>query len=479
LIKNFQNIQIMRFIFLLLFLVLALPACKSPQTSPDRPPNLVLILVDDMGYGDVGFNGCKDIPTPHIDRLAAGGVIFTNGYVSYPVCGPSRAGLITGRYQERFGFSRNPLFAPNDPEMGLPVAEETIAEVLHKVGYKSAALGKWHLGAHESQRPLVQGFDDFFGFLTGGHRYFPEDYILADEYEVNSQYAAYRTKLLRNTTRIEETEYLTDALSREAVNYIEQYKDDPFFIYLAYNAPHAPMEATDKYLDRFSGIENKRRRTYAAMVSAVDDGVGRILDQLEALNLEENTLVVFLSDNGGPEHVNASDNGPLRGKKGDLFEGGMRVPYAMRWPGSIPAGIRFEEMVSSLDILGTMVGQQVGDNPAKNTLDGVDLLPFLKGVVDGPPHDRLFWKKVDQQKYAVREGVDKLISFKDGPQLYDLDKDIGEANDLSAIKEAKVKDLEEAWSKWDTQNQAPVFLGLLQDSIYNTLHPNRFTRPND
>jgi arylsulfatase A-like enzyme len=157
----------------------------------------------------------------------------------------------------------------------------------------------------------------------------------------------------------------------------------------------------------------------------------------------------------------------------------MHVPYVMRWPGSIPAGIRFEEMVSSLDILGTMVGQQVGDNPAKNTLDGVDLLPFLKGVVDGPPHDRLFWKKVDQQKHAVREGADKLISFKDGLQLYDLDKDIGEANDLSAIKEAKVKSLEEAWSKWDTQNQAPVFLGLLQDSIYNTLHPNRFTRPID
>ncbi|MEM9528313.1 MAG: sulfatase-like hydrolase/transferase, partial [Bacteroidota bacterium] len=289
----------MRFAVLVILLVVLLTGCSNSEDTAARPPNLVLILVDDLGYGDVGFNGCKDIPTPHIDRLANEGVIFTNGYVTYPVCGPSRAGLITGRYQERFGFARNPLFAPNDPNMGLPITEETIAEVLHKVGYTSAALGKWHLGAHESQRPLVQGFDDFFGFLTGGHRYFPEDYILADEYEVNSQYAAYRTKLLRNETRIEEKEYLTDALSREAVNYIKKYGDNPFFIYLAYNAPHAPMEATEKYLSRFPNIEDKRRRTYAAMVSAVDDGVGRILDQLESMSLDENTLLVFLSDNGG------------------------------------------------------------------------------------------------------------------------------------------------------------------------------------
>ncbi|MFK8165213.1 MAG: sulfatase-like hydrolase/transferase [Lewinella sp.] len=470
----------MRFALLLLFLVLFLPACKSPQSGEgDQPPNLVLILVDDLGYGDVGFNGCQDIPTPNIDRLAAEGVTLTNGYVSYAACGPSRAGLITGRYQDRFGFCRNPLFAPNDPSMGLPVEEETIAEVLHKVGYKSAALGKWHLGAHQSQRPLVQGFDDFFGFLTGGHRYFPKDYTLADEYEVTSQYSAYRTKLLRNETRIEETEYLTDALSREAVNYIEKYQNDPFFIYLAYNAPHAPMEATDKYLDRFTQIENKRRRTYAAMVSAVDDGVGRILDQLDTLKLEDNTLVVFLSDNGGPEHVNASDNGPLRGKKGDLLEGGVRVPFAMKWPGEIPAGLRYDEMVSSLDILGTMVGQQVGGNPAKHPLDGVDLLPFLKGTQTGAPHDQLFWKKVDQQRHAVREGEHKLIDYSDGLQLYDLDKDIGEANNLVKQQTAKAKVLEAVWLKWDAKNQDPVFFGLRQDSLYNTLHPERFTRPND
>lgn len=469
----------MRLPQLCVLLLLLLPTCKTPQPSTDRPPNLILILVDDLGYGDVGFNGCRDIPTPHIDRLAAEGVVFTNGYVSYPVCGPSRAGLITGRYQDRFGFARNPLFAPNDPNMGLPVEEETIAEVLHKVGYKSAALGKWHLGAHETQRPLVQGFDDFFGFLTGGHHYFPEKYTLADEYAVRRQYDAYRTKLLRNEQRIEETEYLTDALSREAVNYIGKYRNDPFFIYLAYNAPHTPLEATEKYLSRFPGIENKRRRTYAAMVSAVDDGVGRILDQLEALDLEENTLVVFLSDNGGPERTNGSDNGPLRGQKSDLLEGGVRVPYSMRWPGKIPAGLRYNEMVSSLDILATIAGRQAGGSPAANPLDGTDLLPYLTGEQNGAPHDRLFWKKVDEQKYAVREGKDKLISYQQGPSLYDLDEDIGEENDLAAQKAARVGELNDRWVQWNTKNQPPVFLGLRQDSLYDALHPNRFTRKSD
>jgi arylsulfatase A-like enzyme len=248
---------------------------------------------------------------------------------------------------------------------------------------------------------------------------------------------------------------------------------------MAYKAPHGPLQATEKYLSRFSHIENKRRRTYAAMVSAVDDGVGRILDQLDALKLEENTLVVFLSDNGGPERSNASDNGPLRGQKSDLLEGGVRVPYAMKWPGQIPAGFRFEEMVSSLDILATIVGQQKGANPAKNPLDGIDLLPYLKGELRGAPHDHLFWKKVDEKKHSIREAATKLISYQEGPQLYDLDKDIGEANDLADKQAAQVKKLEEAWAKWDANNQDPVFLGLRQNAIYNTLHPERFTPKND
>lgn len=457
-----------------------IPGCKSTgnsQKPASTPPNLIIVLTDDLGYGDVGFNGSTEIPTPNIDRIAKEGVKFTNGYVSFAVCGPSRAGLITGRYQDRFGFGRNPLFAPNDPNMGLPLSEETLADALHKADYKSVAIGKWHLGAHPSQRPLERGFDDFFGFLTGGHRYFPEEWTLADEYEVTQQYEAYRTKLLRNEERVEETEYLTDALSREAVNYIRKYRDSPFFVYLAYNAPHAPMQATEKYLKRFENIENKKRRTYAAMVSAVDDGVGMILEELENLGLDDNTLIVFLSDNGGPEQANASDNGPLRGQKGDLFEGGIRVPFAMRWPGNIQAGTVYEQPVISLDIFSTIIARSPEKIQMKNPLDGVDLLPFLTGKKKNAPHDALFWRKFGQKQMAVRSGDDKLIHSPEETMRFNLKADIGEENDLTNPEAPLQKNLRQLQEGWAVEMKDPVFMGLSQDKAYNELHPDRFKRP--
>lgn len=475
-----MNTSAAQFLFIVC-LFLLLHSCQtseqSSQQQESRPPNLVLILVDDLGYADVGFNGCQDIPTPNIDRIAKEGVIFSNGYVSYPVCGPSRAGLITGRYQDRFGFGRNPLFAPNDPNMGLPLSEMTLANALGQAGYQSAAIGKWHLGAHPSQRPLNRGFTDFFGFLTGGHRYFPEEWTLADEYEVQKQFQAYRTKLLRNETRIEESEYLTDALSREAVHYIQSYKNDPFFIYLAYNAPHSPLQATDEYLERFSHITEKKRKIYAAMVSAVDDGVGEILDQLDALNLAENTLVVFLSDNGGPEHVNASDNGPLRGKKGDVFEGGIRVPFAMRYPKTIPAGLRYDHPVISLDIFASIVAENEGKISLTHPIDGVNLLPFLSGQKIDAPHDALFWRKFDQQRMAIRAGEDKWISMKGKSQLYRLNEDIGESTNLAKESSPTLQELQDKHFRWTEGLKDPIFMGLSQDSAYNVLNPNRFDRP--
>ena len=235
------------FIILLIF-------CFSCNKS-ENLPNVILILTDDLGYNDVGFNGSTEIFTPNIDGIAKNGVLFSEGYVSYPVCGPSRAGLITGRYQDTFGFGKNPLFTPKDPNMGLPLTEQTMADMLKLSDYRTFAVGKWHLGAHESLRPLKRGFDEFFGFLTGGHRYFPEEWTLADETEVKSQNQAYRTKLLRNEERIEEKEYLTDALSRESVDFIDRNSENPFFIYLAYNAPHGPLQATQKYLDRYDHIK--------------------------------------------------------------------------------------------------------------------------------------------------------------------------------------------------------------------------------
>ena len=471
---------IKNYLLLCLLIGLLLSACKtSSQTKREtrNPPNLVIILADDLGYADVGFNGCKDIPTPNIDRIASMGVKFTNGYVTWAACGPSRAGLITGRYQDKFGFARNPLFTPNDSTMGLPVDELTLSQALGQAGYKSAAIGKWHLGAHPSQRPLVRGFDDFFGFLTGGHRYFPHEWTLADEYEVTAQYEAYKTKLLRNNERVEESEYLTDALSRETANYIKQYKDHPFFIYLAYNAPHAPMQATEKYLSRFEHISDKKRKIYAAMVSAVDDGVGLVLNQLESLNLTENTIVVFLSDNGGPEHVNASDNGPLRGRKGDLFEGGIRVPFAMSWPAQFPADVVYEKPVSSLDIFATIIAQNSQKIQLKNELDGVNLLPFIKGENNQSPHDILFWRKYNAGQIAVRHGNDKLIWSEKETQLFELANDLSEEHDRAVEAPALVNQLREKQQSWEQSLKDAAFMGLSQNKAYDKIHPDRFKRP--
>lgn len=443
----------------------------------NKSPNLIIILADDLGYADVGFNGCKDIPTPNIDKIASQGVKLTNAYVSYAVCGPSRAGLITGRYQDRFGFSRNPLFAPNDQQMGLPLSEETLAAVLKKGNYKSVALGKWHLGAHESLRPLQRGFDDFYGFLSGGHQYFPELWTLKNEYEVKAQFDAYKTKLLRNNKRVEETEYLTDAFSREAVNYIEKYKDEPFFLYLAYNAPHAPLQATQKYLDRFESIENPKRKIYAAMVSAIDDGVGAILGKLDQLGLTDNTIVCFLSDNGGPEMHNASDNGILRGGKGDLFEGGIHVPFVMTWPKKIPAGTIYEKPVISLDIFATIIAQSLITIKTKNALDGVNLMPYLTGQDTGTPHDYLFWRKFDQHNYACQNGNGNKIFVKENAVKYfNLNKDISENHDLIEGNTKKAETLKNHYNQWNSQMQDPIFLGLGSDKVYSAKHPNRYIK---
>jgi len=459
------------------FLLLSIGfAQNSPMVEPTSP-NVIIILADDLGYADVGFNGCLDIPTPNIDQIASEGVKFTNAYVSYSVCGPSRAGLITGRYQDRFGFGRNPLFAPNDPNMGLPLTEETLAEALRKANYRSVALGKWHLGAHESQRPLNRGFDDFFGFLSGGHQYFPELLTLNDEYEVKAQFDAYKTKLLKNNTRVEESEYLTDALSREAINYIEKYKDEPFFMYLAYNAPHTPLQATEKYLSRFESIKDPKRKIYAAMVSALDDGVGKILGKVEQLGLSENTIVCFLSDNGGPEKANASDNGLLRGGKGDLFEGGIRVPFAMKWPNKIPMDIVYDAPVISLDIFATVIVHTKAPIELKNELDGVNLIPYLNGENQGKPHEYLFWRKFDANNYAIRNGSgDKIVEIGDGAKLYNLNGNIGENDSMIENNVIILNQLNSQYQLWKSQMSDPIFLGLESDKQYSQLHPNRYKK---
>ena len=446
------------------------------KKKKNKKPNIIVVLVDDLGYGDVSFNGSKDIPTPHIDRIANEGAKFTNGYVTYAVCGPSRAALVTGRYQDRYGSSRNPLWAPNDITQGLSIEEETIADFLGREGYKSMALGKWHLGGHKALRPLKRGFDEFYGFLTGGHRYFPEDWTLSDISQVKTQQDAYRTKLLHNDTRVDEKEYLTDALSREAVKFIENNSDEPFFMYLAYNAPHAPFQATQKYLDRFPNMEDGKRKTYCAMVSAVDDGVGRVLKALEDQKIDDNTLVVFLSDNGGKKGK-MTDQGPLRGYKGSIYEGGFRVPFAMRWPTQIKAGTVYNEPIIAMDI--AAIAAEFANATPKNKLDGVNLIPYLNGEKSGAPHESIAWRKFDQKRYAVRKGDLKMIveynpkKQKETTSYYNVKEDISEKEKLQLTKKQR-DDLKLEYKNWLDQMIDPTYMGLLMDKEYSEKHPDRF-----
>ena len=419
-------------------------------------------MCDDLGYADVGFNGCKDIPTPGIDRIANEGVKFTSAYVSYSVCGPSRAGFITGRYQGRFGFSRNPQYRPDDPNMGLPQEEQTMAEALKQVGYHSGIIGKWHLGAHPSNHPLNRGFDEFFGHLGGGHKYFPEDLTIRDSYKINNEWQSYHTWIMRNHEPVETTQYLTGEFSDEAVSFVERNKDKPFFLFLSYNAPHTPLQASEEYLARFEAIKDEERRTYAAMVSAVDDGVGRLLGKLDELELTENTIVFFLSDNGGPQQ-NASNNSPLRGFKSDVWEGGFRVPMAARWPRKLGANMVFSHPVMSLDIFATIAAESGAPANPGRPLDGVNLMPFMSEDSTERPHSKIFIRKFDQQRYAMRFMDYKLVITgpDEDPKLFALPNDIGERNDLAASEVDKVKVLEKMLREWESELIDPVFLGLI------------------
>jgi arylsulfatase A-like enzyme len=435
---------------------------KQKKVAKKPHPNVIVIMTDDLGYVDVGFNGSKDISTPNIDRIAKNGVKFTNGYTPYSVCSPSRAGFITGRYQQRFGYERNAQYRPNDPNMGLPQTEKTIPTLLRQVGYTSGVIGKWHLGAHISNHPLNRGFDFFYGHLGGGHRYFPEELTIKDSYSINDEPLSYKTWIMRDHQPEKTDKYLTDAFSNEAVKFIEKNQKDPFFLYLAYNAPHGPLQATQKYLDRFDHIKNKKRKTYAAMVSAVDDGVGRILDRLESLEIIENTMIFFLSDNGGPESKNGSNNGPLREGKSSIYEGGNRIPFAMQWPAQITP-IVYEYPISSLDILPTIAELTNTPISADKPLDGVNIIPYLKGEKQGRPHQTLYVRKFDDDLYSVRDGDFKLVTKKKNSvkELYNLSKDLGEENDLASEFPEEVKRLDSLRQNWDSQLIDPIFLGLI------------------
>ena len=459
-----------RFIFIL-SLTLNLISCDF---SNDNPPNIIVIISDDQGYADVGFHGSKEIFTPNIDRIANNGVFFTEGYVSYAVCSPSRAGLITGRYQNRFGYTRNILLAPKDSLMGLPLTEQTLPEVLNNVNYKTKAIGKWHLGAHESLVPEKRGFDEFFGFLIGGHRYFPNDLTLNDLTEARRQMDGYITRIYDNGKRIDTKKYLTEELSDNAVNFIDDNSDNPFFMYLSYNAPHTPLQATQRDLERNSHIDIEKRRTYAAMVSSMDDGIGLILDKLEEKNISDNTIVIFFSDNGGVEWYNFSDNGPLRGIKGDFFEGGIRVPFAMQWPKKIRAGIKYDKPIIALDIFATVASAAKAEKYIKNKIDGVNLLPYLNGDKNESPHEYLYWKNPDKDIDVVRDERYKYLRIKNEEYVFDLKNDMSEESNIIDSSKPIYDRLKSKFKEWEKDMIDPIFMDLGMGKEYNKLNPDRW-----
>ena len=452
------------------------------SATAEQRPNVIFIVVDDLGYGELGCYGGKDIPTPHLDSLAASGARFTSGYVTAPFCAASRAALMTGRYQTRFGFEFNPIGAKNAaPGIGLPVAEKTVADRLRDAGYATGLVGKWHLGGTEPFHPQRRGFDEFFGFLHEGHYYVTPPWQGVTTWlrrkklpdggqgrwtspdgrtvwstHLGSNEPEYDTgnPLLRSSQSVDEKANLTDAFTREACDFIGRHRSQPFFLYLAYNAVHSPMQGTDEYMKKFSHIEDIQRRIFAAMLAHLDDSVGKVLAELRESGVEENTLVVFLGDNGGPTEELTSSNAPLRGGKGDLWDGGIRVPFIVSWKNHITAGRIVDASVASMDATATAL--EVADaGPGQKRLDGINLMPLLTGKMTEVPERTLYWRV--GQKNALRSGNWKLIRDGKEWQLYDLAQDIGETTNLAAKEPARVQQLSSLWDKWNAEQIEPLW----------------------
>ncbi len=477
----------MKTLNLILVVLGCLVGSTAAAAAPPRP-NIIIILADDLGYGEPGCYGGKDIPTPHIDSLAKNGVRFASGYVTAPFCAASRAALLTGRYQTRFGFEFNPIGAQNsDPAIGLPVTERTLADALRGAGYATALVGKWHLGGSARFHPQRRGFDEFFGFLHEGHYFVPPPWAgvttwlrrktlpdggtgrwtSPDGRIVWSTHLGYHeheydtdNPILRSSQPVDEKENLTDAFTREAESFIARHKAQPFFLHLAYNAVHSPMQAEDGYLKKFAHIEDIHRRIFAAMLAHLDDSVGSVMAKLRECGLESSTLIVFLSDNGGPTRELTSSNAPLRGEKGQLLEGGIRVPFIAQWKGQLPAGRVESRMVSALDLFPTVLA--AAGAPAPANLDGTDLLPHLTAPGETPIHAQLYWRVGPQA--ALREGDWKIHRRRGDKtwQLYHLTDDPGEANDLAAQHPDRVAAMESTWKRLDSPMIAPLWGGANQ-----------------
>ena len=452
-------------------------------------PNIVLILADDLGKTDISLHGNPNLETPHIDSIGRSGVIFENAYCTSPICSPSRAGLLTGRFQQRFGYelqsqSRYPrnrleyLITKHIVDMGdwvlngntsfpskedharqgIPRSEITLGELLEPGGYATAAIGKWHLGYSGDYLPHNRGFDIHYGFYEAFSLYAPPD----DPDIINYRHDYFKNKytwkkgrtgtcaVRRNGKIVREERYLTTAIGEEGAGFIESRrgKENPFFLYLPFSAPHTPFQTTREHYDRFPHIEDENLRIYCGMIVALDDAVGTILDTLRREGLEENTLVIFASDNGGATYTEAADNGPLEGGKMTNFEGGLNVPLLMRWPEAIEPGTRYTPDVSLADLFPTAAAAARMPLPGDREYDGADLVSFVNGNRTGKPHDALFWRS-DYTGVVITDGW-KLIrdEKRDRSNLYNLREDKTESVDRSDTFPEKTDELLRLLKTW-------------------------------
>ncbi len=476
----------------------------AAKPSPPKAgrPNIVVILADDLGKMDISRYGGTHQQTPHIDAIGRNGVTFTEGYITSPICSPSRAGMLTGRYQQRFGYEYQPhdRYPRNEVEyffyqhffdsrswnltkdksfptfeailqQGLPMAEFTLAELLQKHGYATGIVGKWHLGVEEHCLPNKRGFDHQYGFYEAYTLYHPN---LKDSNILNQHHDDFSDSHIWNGARkgncalrcnnvvVEDSVYLTQRLADEAVKFIDQHQDSSFFLYVPFSAPHTPFQITREYYDRFPNEPDRNKRIYYGMIAALDDAVGQIVAALREKGLEENTMIWFLSDNGGATYTRATDNYPLKGGKFTNFEGGLNVPMMLQWKQHIPAGMQFNSPVISMDIFQTTTEISGIVLPKDRPYDGVNLLPYLTDNRDKEPHEALFWRS--NYTWAVRQGPWKLIvdELSGNRVLYNLDLDKAEQHNLYAHSPDIVKMLESAYNQWEAGTISPLWQRVME-----------------
>jgi len=480
------------------------PTSEQQAAATPRPPNIVVILADDLGWNDLTFGGGGvaggAVPTPSIDSIARDGVSFTSGYAGNATCAPSRAAILTGRYPTRFGFEftpapkafmrlvarfgshgiRPPLYfadrekdVPPMEQQGLPPGEITIAELLRERGYRTLGLGKWHLGEAGPMRPEAQGFDEYLGFLPGASLYLPvgdpqavesvQDFDPIDQFLwANLPFAVRKDGGALFTPSV----YMTDYLADEAVKAIEANRNRPFFLYLAFNAPHTPLQALRSDYDALPQIPDHRLRVYGAMVRALDRGVGRVLDALERNGLEDDTLVLFTSDNGGANYIGLPDvNRPYRGWKMTFFEGGVHAPFFAKWPSALPHGATYDAPVGHIDLFATAAAAASSPLPNDRSIDGVDLVPFVRGTKTGRPHDALFWRSGHYRSVLAGDWKLQVSERPEKTWLFDLKNDPTERTNLADQYPEKVRELGEVLAGYEAQMVKPAWPSLIEGPI--------------